>query len=53
MAGKRGPDDHGSGNLTYVDVADANVNDITQALDIPLGPGKIYVFDKGYCDYNW
>lgn len=45
--------DHGSGNLSYIDVSDANVNDITQALDIPLAGDQIYVFDKGYCDYNW
>ncbi|MDR0274152.1 MAG: IS4 family transposase [Burkholderiaceae bacterium] len=31
----------------------ANVNDIDQALKLPLQPGARYVFDKGYCDYNW
>jgi len=45
--------DHGSGDLGYVEVTDANVNDITQALDIPLVANHIYIFDKGYCDYNW
>jgi putative transposase len=30
-----------------------NVNDSEQALQIPLQPGALYVFDKGYCDYNW
>ena len=31
----------------------ANVNDIEMAPDIPLQQGALYVFDKGYCDYNW
>ena len=31
----------------------ANVNDIDQALKLPLEAGARYVFDKGYCDYNW
>lgn len=30
-----------------------NVNDIEYARNLPLTPGVIYVFDKGYCDYNW
>jgi hypothetical protein len=30
-----------------------NVNDITEALNAPLLPGALYVFDKGYNDYNW
>lgn len=45
--------DHGSGDLGYVEVSDGNVNDITQALEIPLASKQIYIFDKGYCDYNW
>ena len=31
----------------------ANVNDVEKAADLPLQAGAIYVFDKGYCDYNW
>jgi len=30
-----------------------NVNDVTAARAVPLQPGALYVFDKGYCDYNW
>jgi putative transposase len=31
----------------------ANVNDVDLARAVPLEPGALYVFDKGYCDYNW
>ncbi len=31
----------------------ANVNDVEQAAAVPLQAGALYVFDKGYCDYNW
>lgn len=31
----------------------ANVNDVEQASVVPLEEGAQYVFDKGYCDYNW
>ena len=31
----------------------ANVNDVELAGDIELQDGALYVFDKGYCDYNW
>jgi putative transposase len=30
-----------------------NVNDIDEALKLSLRSGARYVFDKGYCDYNW
>jgi putative transposase len=30
-----------------------NVNDVIVARQVPLQPGALYVFDKGYCDYNW
>lgn len=30
-----------------------NVNDVTEALKLPIEAGAVYVFDKGYCDYNW
>jgi IS4 transposase len=31
----------------------ANVNDVELARAVPLHAGALYVFDKGYCDYNW
>lgn len=31
----------------------ANVNDIDEARKLPIEAGATYVFDKGYCDYNW
>lgn len=31
----------------------ANVNDVELAAEVPLQEGALYVFDKGYCDYNW
>lgn len=31
----------------------ANVNDVEQAELVPLRRDTLYVFDKGYCDYNW
>ena len=38
----------------WVSFTHANVNDITQAvLHVRIEPGATYVFDKGYCDYNW
>jgi IS4 transposase len=30
-----------------------NVNDIDEGRKLPIQPGATYVFDKGYCDYNW
>jgi putative transposase len=31
----------------------ANVNDVERATCVPLEAGALYVFDKGYNDYNW
>lgn len=31
----------------------ANVNDVVEGARIPIKAGAVYVFDKGYCDYNW
>jgi len=31
----------------------ANVNDVDKAAFVPLEPEALYVFDKGYCNYNW
>jgi putative transposase len=30
-----------------------NVNDVERARDVPIEKGALYVFDKGYTDYNW
>jgi IS4 transposase len=38
---------------TYVDVTDANVNDIEIGRKMPIVAGHTYVFDKGYCRYTW
>ena len=37
----------------HFDFSAANVNDIERAWSMPLEPGALYVFDKGYNDYNW
>ena len=31
----------------------ANVNDVSLVNEVPLLQEALYVFDKGYCDYNW
>lgn len=38
---------------TWTRFSPANVNDVQLAPEIPLQEGALYVFDKGYCDYNW
>ena len=43
----------GSGAIDYLNITDMNVNDITDAQSMPLESDRIYVFDKGYFDYNW
>lgn len=30
-----------------------NINDIDEGAKLPIEAGAVYVFDKGYCDYNW
>lgn len=42
-----------SGAIDYAAITDMNVNDITDARAMKLESGRIYVFDKGYCDFNW
>jgi IS4 transposase len=37
----------------YCNVSAGNVNDIQDARTMALTPGYTYVFDRGYCDYNW
>lgn len=38
---------------TWHSMSAANVNDVERARAVPLEKGALYVFDKGYCDYNW
>ena len=38
---------------TWTRFSPANINDVQLAREIPLHEGALYVFDKGYCDYNW
>jgi IS4 transposase len=38
---------------TCVDVTDANVNDVEIGRQTPIQPGTTYVFDKGYCRFDW
>lgn len=44
--------DYSNDHIEYVAVNNSNVNDITVAQGLPLEEGRIYVFDKGYCDYK-
>lgn len=43
----------GPGLPVQADITPANVNDVEMGRKIPLKSGSTYVFDKGYCDYNW
>ena len=40
-------------NPTFVDITDANVNDIEVGRAVPIAAGCTYVYDKGYCRYDW
>ncbi|TXR38448.1 IS4 family transposase [Ectopseudomonas mendocina] len=44
-----------SGSNTPVQslVSAPNINDIDVGRNMPIETGQTYVFDKGYCDYNW
>jgi putative transposase len=37
----------------HFSITSANVNDIEEAKKLPIKKHKIYVFDKGYCDFLW
>ena len=37
----------------YQSITPANVNDIDEGKKISIQAGATYVFDKGYCNYNW
>lgn len=43
----------GSAAVAAASITPANVNDITEGRKIAIEPGATYVFDKGYCHYNW
>jgi putative transposase len=45
--------DPAADNPTFVDISHANVNDIEIGRMVPLEAGCTYVFDKGYCRYDW
>jgi len=45
--------DHQSDVPTSVEVTDANVNDIEIGRQTPIQAGTTYVFDKGYCRFDW
>lgn len=38
---------------TWHNLSAANVNDVERAAAVPLEANVLYVFDKGYNDYNW
>lgn len=38
---------------TRIITSQANCNDVLMGQQWPIQPGVIYVFDKGYYDYNW
>jgi IS4 transposase len=37
----------------HTDITAANVNDVSFRGQVPLEAGITYVFDKGYCHYDW
>jgi len=39
--------------ITYANITAPNVNDIQDVKNIPIEPGRTYVFDKGYSSYKW
>jgi IS4 transposase len=43
----------GSAAVQSASITKAAVNDITEARKLPIEAGATYVFDKGYCNYNW
>lgn len=43
----------GSKSIEAASITHTNVNDITEAKEFVLEEGRIYVFDKGYLDFNW
>ena len=37
---------------SYINITNPNVNDVSDALNMPIEKDTIYVFDKGYCSYT-
>lgn len=42
-----------TGCISQVSITPANINDVVEGRKMALQAGATYVFDKGYCDYNW
>jgi putative transposase len=42
-----------SQTVAQCSITSANVNDVQEGKLMRIEPGATYVFDKGYCDYNW
>jgi IS4 transposase len=42
-----------SATVAHASITLANVNDITEGRKLPIEAQATYVFDKGYCHYNW
>lgn len=45
--------DPANDNPTFVEITDANINDIEIGRTVTIEAGCTYVFDKGYCRYDW
>ena len=44
----------GDANIpVFTSLTPPNVTDVEVGREIAIEPGATYVFDKGYCDYNW
>lgn len=39
--------------VAQASITPANINDITEARKLAIVPSATYVFDRGYCNYNW
>src|SRR5260370_31558239 len=42
-----------SDNPTFVDITDANVNDIEIGRTVPIAARCTYVYHQGYCRHDW
>ncbi|TFZ03878.1 IS4 family transposase [Ramlibacter humi] len=45
--------DAASAGLAHARLTGSRVDDKTEARKLPVQAGATYVFDRGYCDYNW
>jgi len=43
----------GADLVEFVKITGNNICDIAMGREIQIEEGRIYVFDRGYCDYNW